>query len=207
MARPRTFSDEDILATARRLWLEGGPGVSTRDIAEAIGMSQPALLKRFGSRDNLLIQAMWGDATEDFVHHLPAPDDPRPFAVQLREICLDAQAFLREGMPRFALLKAAGIIGPAGACCAIGPDHPMRRIPFERTQRVAAWLQSLMDRGVLRPADALGMASALMGALHGRFMFEQNFGRPPTPHDPEAWADVVVDLFATSLTCFPPEKP
>jgi AcrR family transcriptional regulator len=207
MARPRTFSDEDILATARRLWLEGGPGVSTRDIAVAMGMSQPALLKRFGTRENLMIQAMLPRMEDDFVSRLPAADDPRPFADQLREVVHLAEAFLNEAMPRIALLKMAGMIGPNATCTAVGPDHPLRRAPFERSARVAAWIRGLMNRGVLRQADAEGMASALMGTLHGRVMFKQNFGQTPTSHSTEEWAEVIVDLFAHSLMQHPLEKP
>ena len=45
--RPRQFSDDELLQTARRCFLEHGPGVSTGLIAEELGVSQAALFKRF----------------------------------------------------------------------------------------------------------------------------------------------------------------
>ena len=66
MVRPRQFTDEQILASARKSLLEHGPGVSTAKIAKAVGMSQAALFKRFGSKEDLLIAALMPP-------HLPWP--------------------------------------------------------------------------------------------------------------------------------------
>jgi AcrR family transcriptional regulator len=58
MSRPKTISDEDLLAVARRLFRAQGHDVSTREVAEAAGISEAILYQRFGSKDELFFAAM-----------------------------------------------------------------------------------------------------------------------------------------------------
>ena len=58
MVRPRLFSDAEILQVARRCFLEHGPAVSTTVIASEVGLSQAALFKRFGTKQNLMLLAL-----------------------------------------------------------------------------------------------------------------------------------------------------
>ena len=58
LARPRRFTDEEILATTQSCILEHGPGVSTLMIAEKIGLSQAALFKRFGTKEQLIVRSL-----------------------------------------------------------------------------------------------------------------------------------------------------
>lgn len=55
MARPRTFSDEDLLLAAQSALLARGPQEFTlTDAAATAGISRPALIQRFGNREALL---------------------------------------------------------------------------------------------------------------------------------------------------------
>lgn len=58
MTRPRTVTDQAILDAARHCAMERGPAVSLDVIAERVGVTSPALLKRFGSRQDLMIAAL-----------------------------------------------------------------------------------------------------------------------------------------------------
>ena len=58
MARPRTVSDEDVLAAARKVFLARGPGAPVSDIAARVGLSQPALFRRFGDKNEILRRAL-----------------------------------------------------------------------------------------------------------------------------------------------------
>ena len=58
MARPRLITDEQILQTMRASVLEHGPAVSLDLVAEKLKVTGPALLKRFGTRQALMIEAL-----------------------------------------------------------------------------------------------------------------------------------------------------
>lgn len=54
MARPKLFSDEAILTTARDVLLRMGPSDFTlNDVAKAVGISRAALIQRFGDKAGL----------------------------------------------------------------------------------------------------------------------------------------------------------
>lgn len=58
MGRARTVEDEEILEAARQVFLTRGQLATTREIAEAAGISQAVLYQRFGSKDELFFSAM-----------------------------------------------------------------------------------------------------------------------------------------------------
>ena len=64
VGRPKRVSDHDVLAQARRLFLTEGHAASTRAIAQHAGLSQAALVQRFGSKDKLFIAAVRPDALD-----------------------------------------------------------------------------------------------------------------------------------------------
>lgn len=72
MARPRTVSDEAILDAARAALLEHGPGVSLSHIAGEVRLSAGALVRRFGSRDRLVFQALLPREPPDWTERLAA---------------------------------------------------------------------------------------------------------------------------------------
>jgi AcrR family transcriptional regulator len=58
MSRPKTISDESLLAVARKLFRAQGHAVSTREVAESAGISEAVLYQRFGNKDELFFAAM-----------------------------------------------------------------------------------------------------------------------------------------------------
>ena len=58
MGRPRQITDEQILDTTRTCVLEHGAQVSLDVVAERLGVTAPALLKRFGCRQELMVNAL-----------------------------------------------------------------------------------------------------------------------------------------------------
>ena len=86
MARPRQITDEEILRTARECTLERGPQVSLDVVAERLGVTPPALLKRFGSRRALLLAALRPSDNPEWIQELSAGPDDRPLAAQLEEM-------------------------------------------------------------------------------------------------------------------------
>jgi AcrR family transcriptional regulator len=64
MGRHKTISDAEVLRIAREVFREHGHTATTRQIAEAAGISEAVLYQRFGSKDSLFFAAM----------HLGGPD-------------------------------------------------------------------------------------------------------------------------------------
>src|ERR1700730_4302681 len=58
MGRHRTISDDEVLVIARDLFRARGHTATTRQIAEAAGISEGVLYQRFGSKDDLFFAAM-----------------------------------------------------------------------------------------------------------------------------------------------------
>ena len=83
MGRHRTISDEEVLGIARDLFRAKGHAATTRQIAEAAGISEGVLYQRFGSKDDLFFAAMHPRGPD--IEQLLGPKDPPD----------DAHAYLR----------------------------------------------------------------------------------------------------------------
>jgi AcrR family transcriptional regulator len=83
MGRHKTISDDDVLGIARGLFRARGHGATTRQIAEAAGVSEGVLYQRFGSKDDLFFAAMHPRGPD--IEQLLGPEDP----------LVDARAYLR----------------------------------------------------------------------------------------------------------------
>jgi AcrR family transcriptional regulator len=58
MGRHKTISDDEVVRIARDHFRTRGHGATTRQIAEAAGVSEGVLYQRFGSKDDLFFAAM-----------------------------------------------------------------------------------------------------------------------------------------------------
>src|SRR5262245_64776935 len=88
MGRHKTISDDAVLGIARRLFRAQGHTATTREIAEAAGISEAVLYQRFGSKHELFFAAM--RPSEPDVEELLGPRVPSG----------DALAYLREVVAR-----------------------------------------------------------------------------------------------------------
>src|ERR1700680_996918 len=74
MGRHKTISDDEVLRTARDLFRARGHAATTRQIAEAAGISEGVLYQRFGSKDDLFFKAMHPRGPD--IEQLLGPKDP-----------------------------------------------------------------------------------------------------------------------------------
>jgi AcrR family transcriptional regulator len=103
MTRPRTVTNQAILSAARDCAIERGAAVSLDVIAGRLGVTSPALLKRFGSRQELMIAALRPSDPPAWVQDVVAGPDDRPLEAQLTQLITKVFDFFAHEMPRFVI--------------------------------------------------------------------------------------------------------
>ena len=82
MVRPKQVSDEELLKIALKCFLEHGSEASAQIIADRVGLSQPALFKRFGTKEELFMRALAPPEHLPIIDWLEASPSPGPFRPQ-----------------------------------------------------------------------------------------------------------------------------
>src|SRR6266542_638643 len=103
MGRNKTIEDDELLRVARDVFRETGHTATTRDIAQAAGISQAVLYQRFGSKEDLFLQAMTPELPD--VAALLGPYPPRSAKADLRTIAEAAAPTLLSAVHAAALLE------------------------------------------------------------------------------------------------------
>jgi AcrR family transcriptional regulator len=189
MGRPRQVLDEEILAVARACFIEHGASVSTEAIAARLGVSGPALLKRFGSKKELLKAAFAIPESPPWYARVEQGPDARELAVQLLEVARSIDDFFRKVIPGLAVLREAGI-GPEEWRKSPGPPPPVRS-----HQTMAGWFRRAQAQGLLRPGDADVMASLFLAGLQHRYFLAHVTGQSVPPESEDPWLERMVDIF------------
>jgi AcrR family transcriptional regulator len=135
--------------------LEHGPDASLATLSRAVGLSPPALLKRFGSKQRLVFRALLPTGPPAWVSLLASPPGEQPAASLVALLCSLAAEFADVG-PALAALRMSPTdvdeVFPPGA------SSP----PLRLRARLGDWLG---DAGV---AHAPVRADALVGAAEAR---------------------------------------
>ncbi|MBU0550551.1 TetR/AcrR family transcriptional regulator [Myxococcota bacterium] len=181
MPRPRLVSNEHILEIARACFLEHGHQVSTAFIAERVGLSQSALFKRFGSKEQLFLQAMTPPKRPPWVDLLDAGPDARPLYTQLVEVTIAIDHFLEFLVPLLATLHAARITPH----CLVDRDQPPPEIGRRALVR---WLKrAIAAERLAADFDAEAFSYAYVGGLSLRRFLHQ-IADTPLPEPIEDYA-------------------
>lgn len=183
--RPRQFTDEELYAVARRVFLEHGPGVSTAVIAAELGVSSPALFRRVGTKEELLLRAMTQGLPPPWIERVVAGPDERPVREQLLDVAHEVDAFFTRMMPAFSTLRAAGI------CPQDLLDHFDEPPPVRAIRALTGWFQRLHERGRVRAPNPEAVAIAFLGSMHARSMFRHILGDVAPTGGPDYLRDVV----------------
>ena len=98
MGRHKIISDHDVLGVAREVFRAHGHTATTRQIADAAGISEAVLYQRFGSKDDLFFAAMHPRGPD--IDALLGPQDPSDDAhAYLRTVVLRIGKYLAEVIP------------------------------------------------------------------------------------------------------------
>ncbi|WNG53438.1 TetR/AcrR family transcriptional regulator [Archangium gephyra] len=190
MGRPRQVLDEEILAAARACFIEHGASVNTEVIAARLGVSGPALLKRFGTKRELLKAAFSVGQAPPWLPMVEEGPDERELTVQVREVAGTIDAFFREVVPAFAVLREAGLTPEE----LRGEDKQVPA-PARASLAMAGWFRRAQEQGRLRGGDANVMASLFLAGIQHRYFLAHvtNQSVPTEAEDP--WLDRMVDIF------------
>lgn len=197
--RPRQFTDEQLLETARRCFLQHGPNVSTSTIASELGVSPAALFKRVGTKDALLRRAL-SDGMYPAWHDLAtAGPDERPIPDQLRELAHSIDDFFRRLLPRLSVMKAAGL------CPKDIFDQFDEPPPVVGHRALTGWFARLAEHGRARVPRPEATALAFLGSLQARHALRHAIGET-YPDGGPFYLDVLVETFWAGIAPTPKEN-
>jgi AcrR family transcriptional regulator len=162
-ARPRQVSDDDILKAASECFLEHGFGVSTRVIADRLNISQPALFKRFSTKEELMLRALLPPEQPPLVGWLDAGPSEEPFKPQFEALFTQLWKTVCFVLPRVAVLMSSGI-----AHDTIVKRY--KKFPLLNViHALSGWLGRAQALGHIRQlGDPASLAQACLGPLQGR---------------------------------------
>jgi AcrR family transcriptional regulator len=158
VSRPRTISDDKILAVARKVFRTQGHAATTREIAEKAGISEGVLYQRFASKDELFFAAM---APSD--PHVEELIGPGPGAE-------DGARYLKHVLVRLADYFAEVI--PLGLHIMMHPSFDRAHLDGAQAGAgklegaLAKRLAQLETSGELRKGTAARAAQMIVGVAH-----------------------------------------
>jgi AcrR family transcriptional regulator len=192
MGRPRLISDEQILAATRKAVLREGPGVSLDVVASELHVTQPALLKRFGSRRALVLAALRPAPTPPWLEAVQALPDDRPLCDQLAGLFKQVAAFFEDEIPCMTALRESGVT--------------LKEIlqgdlsgPRTGIHALIHFIERLKAKGLAADVDAESSALAMLGALQFRAFYTHVVALAPTRKSRDSYAHDLAQLFERSL--------
>jgi AcrR family transcriptional regulator len=193
MTRPRLVTSEAILEAARVCAVERGPNVSLEVIAERVGVTPPALLKRFGSREAMMIAALRTAEEPAWVQSLATGPDDRPLEEQLAALFSRILEFFSSEAARMSTLCESRI--PINRIFDAERPPP----PVQHTWALAGWLDRAHARGLAQREDFEMVALGMLGALHARAFLKHFFRRSFWRGSRNEYVAGLANLYARAL--------
>lgn len=173
---------------AREVFVEQGPSAPLSAVASRLGLTQPALSKRFGSKASLLRRALLSPVQSDWVVRLDQGPDERPFPEQLHELCVGAMEVLGEAIPRLLALRVDGL----EALREVVGDA---ELPHERVRRsLVAFFGRAIAAGLVRDVAPEQLAVVVVGSVQARALMAHVAGESLDEAEREAHATAIVGV-------------
>jgi AcrR family transcriptional regulator len=179
MARRRLMSDEEILARARPVFVEGGFAARTKRVAEAVGLTWGALALRFGDKRSLFMRAMaWRPDGRD------APACVQDERADLPELLMRLRADVCERWPTELQVRLA----------STAADFAQERADLKC--RLVSALEAQACRGAVRSDLGAPVLARLVLALVTGDVAQRFMQRDRTLAQDPAFIDAVVRLLS-----------
>lgn len=198
MARPQRVSDEEVLGEMRRAVLEHGPHVSLDRVAKHLGVSTPALFRRFGDRKNLMLAALRPNERPPFLDEIERGPDARPAQAQLTELFTHIARYFSAVLPCLSALRESGL-----NVDDLGFDEPP---PLRTTRVLTGWLERALRTGLLEVESPVDTATAMLGAVWAP-VFLRHMAKRTDPWNPAKYAAGLAALFVRGLGGAPERPP
>jgi len=186
MTRPRTISDEEILQTAREVFLEKGHSATTAEIARRAGISEGTIFRRFPTKHDLFLAAIGVKGEEDWSQGLDEVVGEGTVEDNLTRTAVAMIEFFRDLVPRVMVMHNRGVGRPPAAFFH-GPDSPVRR----NLQRVVDYLKKEQRLGRVHIEDA-ELVARILSASCWNYAFHEAI-------EAQVFAPVEAETFAQSL--------
>jgi len=185
--RPRTVSDEEILAaTARTIGRVGPLRLTLAHVAREVGLSPATLIQRFGSKRQLLLsfarQGSGGDE-QAFLDGLRAGGKSALETARAFLLCFAGLAQSPKEMANHLAFLQIDLTDPAF-------HRITSRLFRSQHQALAGLLAEAQAEGELGPADARALARLLLAVVNGSLLTWAVYRDGPA----EAWLARDVDL-------------
>jgi len=200
MPRPQAFTDDQLLAAAREVFLERGVLATTAEVAARAGVAEGTLFYRFKTKAALFQAALRPDMEEPhWLARLEALAEPEDLEAALCSLGVEVLAHFRKAVP--LLMMQWSNPPPARPTAPAGPGE---HVPARAVRRLAAFFEAHMRAGRLRPGPPDVVARVFLGGfLHSAF-HEAMAPEAATPHPPaEPYVREVVALLLSGLAPTP----
>jgi AcrR family transcriptional regulator len=199
MSRPPRVTDLQIDEAARTVFLAQGPSAPLQDIAKRLGISQPALLHRVGTKEALMARALRPVPPTALALLEPGPRANASIEAQLLEALLHHRDFLRQLVPWLFVLHYSVL----GGARAMHLDTPP---PVALREGLTKWLTRAKRAGRVNLAEPRVAAEALCGALEARCFNAHVGGATYAPGEDEAVLRQLIRVLVTPAQA-PARKP
>ena len=127
-------------------------------VADRLGVTAPALFRRFGSRNGLMLAALKPEENPAFIGELDRGPDSRPADIQLTEVFSHIGRYIDAAFPCMSALRESGI--PIDIVRDFQDPPPLRIL-----HALAGWLERARTQGLVQFEDTECAAMAMLGAI------------------------------------------
>ncbi len=188
MARPREVTDEKILESARKCFIQHGASISAVEIGKSIGISHTTIFNRFGSKEALLIAALSPPKNPEWIEELNKGPDERPVKEQLLRHCLAMLNYFLDIQAGFAILQGAGISREKLFHKRMKESGPVRTF-----RTLKAWLKQAQEQQLIADCNIETLTNAIIAVLHNQ-RFMEKVCRTEATLTPEQYVEDFIDL-------------
>lgn len=196
MGRPPRITREQLLETAKRVFIEKGYEAATlADIATELGVTAAAVLRHFATKHELFVTAIQSGSIEvpGFIGELRSLDastDPR---IVLRAI---AERFIPFAQTTIAANLAVYMHNRASTSFVLPFDTSSENTPPKVGLRIVTdYFRRASEAGVLRVRDPRAAALLFMGSLQSYVFLHQILNVSAKPYPLAAYIDQLIDVW------------
>lgn len=162
MPRRKEVTDAEIREAARKVFLELGTQAPVTVVAKELGVSAATLFNRMGSKENLIVRALW-PPDPPVLEALDSGLRPGvPAASQLLEIVAAIAAYVAEEIPATFTLYAAG--------ARPKPGEQAEVTPFRLRRKFSRFLAQAAAAGAIRCDKPDVTADVIIGSLEAKHL-------------------------------------